>query len=402
MPELVFSVSEVGKYLQRALQLDAMLTRIRVRGEVSNCKTYPSGHTYFTLKDETATLRCVWFKFQKPAGSLLLEDGMRIVVTGSISFYERDGNVQLVLTGAMMDGIGAWYERYKRLEARLEAEGLFAPEKKRPIPAARRIGVVTSPAGAVFHDICQVASRRDPRIEILLYPVQVQGEHAAANIAAGIRWFGAHPWADVLIIGRGGGSAEDLWPFSEEIVVRAVTESPLPVVSAVGHETDYSLCDRAADLRAPTPSAAAELVVANIGETLLWLEQVNDRLYSAIQKYIADKDKTLQIRKRLLRSMEPLKLLLQREQILNMLFHRVRNAMCGIIAASESSLQMREQTLHALNPRGILDRGYAILTNIEGKLIREAVPGERVIVETDRSFVKATVNSIEVKENTDE
>ncbi len=259
-----YRVSWLARYLKELIESDLRLSNIWLEGEVSNLTRSSAGHLYFTLKDEEAQLRCVMFRRAMPTGRQAqggapVEVGAQVLAHGNVSFYETRGDLQLIVDFVQPAGIGVWQAQYERLKEQLEAEGLFDPARKRPLPSfPRRLGVVTSPTGAVFHDICHVAGRRWPLVEIVLAPTPVQGAEAAAGIAASLRRLNEEPDIDVIILARGGGSIEDLWPFNEEIVARAVYGSRVPVICGVGHEVDFTIADYVADVRAPTPSAAAE------------------------------------------------------------------------------------------------------------------------------------------------
>ena len=260
----VYTVKQVNAYIKNMFTQDFMLNRIWVKGEVSNCKYHTSGHIYFSLKDESGTIACVMFAGSRQGLSFRLEEGQQVIVFGSVSVYERSGQYQLYAREIVRDGLGALYERFEALKNELAEMGMFAPEYKQPIPRyIRTLGVVTAPTGAAVRDIINIAARRNPFVQIILYPAQVQGEGASDSIVRGIRML-EQKKPDVIIIGRGGGSIEDLWAFNEENVARAVFECSVPVISAVGHETDTTISDYVADLRAPTPSAAAELAVYDI------------------------------------------------------------------------------------------------------------------------------------------
>lgn len=260
----VYTVKQVNAYVKNMFAQDFMLSRIYVKGEVSNVKYHTSGHIYFSLKDESGTIACVMFAGQRSGLSFRMREGQQIIAYGQVSIYERDGKYQLYVKEARLDGEGVLYERFLQLKKELEEMGMFAPEYKKPIPKyAKKIGVVTAPTGAAVRDIINVSKRRNPYVDIILFPAQVQGEGAAESIVRGIRMLEAIG-VDVMIVGRGGGSIEDLWAFNEEIVARAVFECEVPIISAVGHETDTTIIDYVSDLRAPTPSAAAELAVYDL------------------------------------------------------------------------------------------------------------------------------------------
>lgn len=402
MAEWVFSVGEVNRYVQRALTMDRLLQNVRIRGEVSNCKTYASGHTYFSLKDDEGVLRCVWFKGQKGPGALRLEDGLRVVVRGSIGLYIRDGQYQLNAVDAEMDGIGAWYERYRLLEERLEREGLFDPSRKRPLPThVRRLGIITSRSGAVFHDIMQVASRRQKNISMLLYPVQVQGEQAPAEIVEALAWFTLHGGVDVIILGRGGGSIEDLWGFNDERVVRAICSCPIPIISAVGHETDHTLSDRAADVRAATPSMAAELAVPDQRVRLASLSAVESAMQRAMARHLESWEGRLAHGERMLAACSPQARLNEAAQRCDHVQDRLFRSMETYLDSRNSPLLAWGAALRALDPRRVLNRGYAIVTDGEGHVVTGALPvGTTVQLDVRGARMRAMITQAEAKEET--
>ena len=261
MRQNVYSVGQVNTYIKNMFGQDYLLNRLYVKGEVSNCKYHTSGHIYFSLKDETGAIACVMFAAQRSTLKFRLAEGQRVIVLGSVRVYERDGKYQLYANEIVLDGVGLLYERFQALKKELEEMGMFAPEYKKPIPAyCKKVGIVTAPTGAAIRDIMNISRRRNPYVQLILYPALVQGEMAAASIVRGIEALDKLG-LDVIIVGRGGGSMEDLWAFNEEIVARAIFHCQTPVISAVGHETDTTIADYVADLRAPTPSAAAELAV---------------------------------------------------------------------------------------------------------------------------------------------
>ena len=279
------SVTDLNKYIKDKVDGDEFLNNVLVKGEISNFKDHYTGHKYFTLKDENSLIKCGMFKSYAMHLNFVPKDGMKVMILGSVSVFERDGVYQIYAKAMRQDGLGSLYEAYEKLKADLEKEGLFDEAHKKKIPfMPNTIGVLTSNTGAVIRDIINVSTRRNPNVHIRLYPVPVQGPGAAEKIANGIKFMNENHLADVLIIGRGGGSLEDLWPFNEEIVARAIYDSEIPIISAVGHETDFSISDFVADLRAPTPSAAAELAVANISDVKYTLEQYNNRYKNALKK----------------------------------------------------------------------------------------------------------------------
>ena len=282
MARNVYTVKQVNAYIKNMFTQDFMLNRIYVKGEVSNCKYHTSGHIYFSLKDESGTIACVMFAGQRGGLSFHMREGQQIIVLGSVNVYERTGSYQLYANEIRLDGEGALYEKYQMLKQELEEMGMFAPEYKQEIPAyAKRIGVVTAPTGAAVRDIMNISARRNPYVQLILYPAQVQGEGAKESIVRGIRMLEMKE-VDVIIIGRGGGSIEDLWAFNEEEVARAIFDCMVPVISAVGHETDVTIADYVADLRAPTPSAAAELAVWDYRQVENYLTECRLRMNRSV------------------------------------------------------------------------------------------------------------------------
>lgn len=278
MARNVYTVKQVNSYIKNMFTQDFMLNRIYVKGEVSNCKYHTSGHIYFSLKDESGTIACVMFAGQRGGLSFHMREGQQIIVLGSVNVYERTGSYQLYAQEIRLDGEGTLYEKYQMLKQELEEMGMFAPEYKKAIPRyAKRIGVVTAPTGAAVRDIMNISARRNPYVQLLLYPAQVQGEGAKESIVRGIRMLETKN-VDVIIVGRGGGSIEDLWAFNDECVARAIFDCQVPVISAVGHETDVTIADYVADLRAPTPSAAAELAVWDYRQLQGYLDECRLRM----------------------------------------------------------------------------------------------------------------------------
>lgn len=285
--ELAVTVSEVNKYIKDKIALDENLSNILIKGEISNFKNHYTGHMYFTLKDDKSLIKCIMFKSYAQKLTFMPRDGMKVIVLGAISVFERDGIYQVYVKAMEEDGLGDLYKKYQELKQRLEKEGLFAQEHKMKIPFMPKvIGVLTSQTGSVIRDIINVSTRRNPNVHIRLLPVPVQGEGAAEKIAKGIEYMNRNKLADVLILARGGGSLEDLWPFNEEIVANCIYNSEIPIISAVGHETDFTIADFVADLRAPTPSAAAELAVPDIYEVHKKINMYQDRLRTGLVKKV--------------------------------------------------------------------------------------------------------------------
>ena len=280
----VYTVKQVNAYIKNMFTQDFMLNRIYIKGEVSNCKYHTSGHLYFSLKDESGTIACVMFAGQRSGLSFRMQEGQQVIVLGSVSVYERDGRYQVYAKEIVLDGAGLLYEKFIKLKKELEEMGMFAPEYKKPIPKyVRTVGVVTAPTGAAVRDIINITRRRNPYVQILLYPALVQGDGASESVVRGIRAL-EEAKVDVMIVGRGGGSIEDLWTFNEENVARAVFECSVPVISAVGHETDTTIIDYVADLRAPTPSAAAELAICNYRELLEMIRTERERMHRSMRR----------------------------------------------------------------------------------------------------------------------
>ncbi len=367
---MVRSVSDVTLFVKNMFDQEGLLQGLLVRGEVSNFKRYPSGHAYFTLKDEKASLKCVMFKSRAQRLTFEPENGMQVIARGNISVYERDGVYQLYVDALTPEGAGALAIAFAQCRDRLAAEGLFDEERKKPLPPfPKTIGVVTSSAGAVLRDIHRVAKRRFPQVKLVLCPVAVQGDEAAPQITQAIRFFNEKYPVDVLIVGRGGGSAEDLWAFNEEAVVRAVAASKIPVISAVGHETDFTLSDFAADVRAATPSQAAELAVPDAADLVRHIEGLRSSLRSLRHRWMTVK------RDRLARVMErpfwqePRRLLDMRRQRLDMAMERFQRLMKSALESKRRRLEMDMERLELLSPVHVLRRGYGLISTVRGEML---------------------------------
>ena len=366
----VYTVKQVNSYIKNMFTQDFMLSRIYVKGEVSNCKYHTSGHIYFSLKDESGTIACVMFAGQRSGLSFRLQEGQQVIVLGSVSVYERSGQYQLYAKEIMLDGLGALYEKFEALKKELSDMGMFAPEYKQPIPRyIHTLGIVTAPTGAAVRDIINISGRRNPYVQLILCPAQVQGEGAADSIVRGIRALEKYG-VDVMIVGRGGGSIEDLWAFNEERVARAIFESRVPVISAVGHETDTTIADFAADLRAPTPSAAAELAVYDIREALEKLEgfrqSMRERMRLGLEQNRAVLDR-LQLR---LRHAHPRQKLNESRQYAADLESRLRNLMSSRLELEKHRLALCVEKMKGLSPLEKLSQGYSYVQTPEGKNIR--------------------------------
>lgn len=380
--EVVFSVSQMTEYISRKMFSDPFLSTVKVVGEVTNFGHSSVGNAYFTLKDENAMLDCVVYDFRQHPDMDVISDGALLEIGGRISFYRKNASVQLIVDSAVLGGTGDLYARFERTKQKLFQEGLFAEAHKKPLPEfPLRIGVVTSPSGAVLHDIINVSTRRFDGIHIIVYPVPVQGADAAPRICCGIGYFNEKATADVIIVARGGGSFEDLAPFNEESVARAVYSSKIPVVSAVGHETDYSLCDMAADLRAPTPSAAAELVIREKRALLDALDRQKKKLLDALIDMFESRDAQL---KRLRSAVSPhaLRLMLSRaEESLNANMKLMKNSLTNTFDRQEMRLDRYRDRLEDLNPLRVLERGFAIVHSQEGIVTSSAKSADDMEIE---------------------
>ncbi len=361
-------ISEANSYIKRILSNDPILYNLKVKGEISNFKVHTSGNVYLSLKDETSKLNCVIFKNNYDR-SLNLDNGVKVVANGYISVYERDGSYQLYINSIEIEGIGNLYIEFNKLKEKLNKEGLFDIRYKKSIPKIpKSIGVVTSQTGAVIRDIINVIKRRYPKVNIKLYPVTVQGINSAKDICEGIEFFNTFQNVDTIIVGRGGGSIEELWSFNEEIVARAVFNSKIPIISAVGHETDFTICDFVADMRAPTPSAAAEIATPSLDDLEFKLENIKNRMSNSLKNQVQlDKQKlnsTFEKINNYLKSYTIKDNIIQLDRIYDKIAFEVENN----IKEKNERLTNMGAILHSLSPLATLDRGYSIV-QIEGKVI---------------------------------
>ena len=366
------TVTQLNKYLKDRFDEDENLNAILVKGEISNFKNHYTGHLYFTLKDENSLIKCIMFKSYAEKLNFKPKDGMKVMVFGTVSVFERDGVYQIYAKTMMEDGIGDLHEQFEQLKAKLEKEGLFEQTHKKAIPLYPKVvGVLTSQTGAVIRDIINVSTRRNPNVYIRLLPVPVQGPGAAEQIADKIRIMNEKKLADVLIIGRGGGSLEDLWPFNEEIVARAIYDSEIPIISAVGHETDFTIADFVADLRAPTPSAAAELAVPDIFEVKQKIINYQDRSKLALKKKI----EIMKLRfEKVMKSRiftDPMRKVMDNSIILDDYMKRLENAMKEIKTEKKNKYIELVTKLDSISPLKTLIRGYS-LTEKDGQIIKSA------------------------------
>ena len=365
------SVTDLNKYIKDKVDGDEFLNNVLVKGEISNFKDHYTGHKYFTLKDENSLIKCVMFKSYAMHLNFVPKDGMKVMILGSVSVFERDGVYQIYAKAMRQDGLGSLYEAYEKLKADLEKEGLFDEAHKKKIPfMPNTIGVLTSNTGAVIRDIINVSTRRNPNVHIRLYPVPVQGPGAAEKIANGIKFMNENHLADVLIIGRGGGSLEDLWPFNEEIVARAIYDSEIPIISAVGHETDFSISDFVADLRAPTPSAAAELAVANISDVKYTLEQYNNRYKNALKEKI--EVMRLSYEKCMARPAfkNPTQKINEKLMVVDMKVKSLQTSINLKLKEERTKFVKEVARLDSLSPLKTLSRGYSIVTTQNGNIAK--------------------------------
>ena len=394
----IYSVSQVNSYIKNMFAQDFALSRISVRGEVSNCKYHTSGHIYFTLKDKTGTLAAVMFAGQRRGLSFQLQEGQQVVVTGTVDVYERDGKYQLYARKIEQDGQGDLFLRFQKLRDQLEEMGMFAPEYKQPIPRyARTVGVVTASTGAAIRDIMNITARRNPYVQLILYPALVQGAGAAARIVRGIQTLD-EMGLDVLIVGRGGGSIEDLWAFNEEPVARAIFNCRTPVISAVGHETDVTIADYVADLRAPTPSAAAELAVFDYRQFEEQLLAYNAALRRAMGRQVERRRFQADQYRLRLQLHDPMSTLRQQRQRLADLQDQMEEAMKRKLTMAKHRLALAGGRLHGLSPLEKISRGFGFLTDENSRRIEHAAdvnPGDLITIRITDGRLKARVTERE-------
>ena len=368
--EDIKSVSQVNMFIKNMFIREYALNYISVKGEVSNCKYHSSGHIYFTIKDSSSQLSCVMFASARNGLQFKMEEGQSVIVQGSIGVYERDGKYQLYAQKIIMDGAGRLYEEYEKMKKRLLAEGLFDADRKKAIPKyASKIGVVTAPTGAVIQDICNVANRRNPYVQIYLYPAKVQGEGAQDTIIKGLKYFEKTD-VDTVIIGRGGGSIEDLWAFNEERLARVIAACAKPVISAVGHETDTTIADFAADLRAPTPSAAAELAVYSYREVEVGLREMKHSLKWQMDNILRIKKMKLANYQLMLDGLSPKDAVRQKRLFIADFEERLNNIMKQKITLARHQLELYIEELKGLSPLDKLKSGYSYVSDMEGNNVK--------------------------------
>jgi exodeoxyribonuclease VII large subunit len=383
----VLSVSVLARYLKELLETDDLLQNVWVQGEISGCRTYASGHCYFTLKDAEAQLPCVFFKHARQRSAApQLRDGMAIAANGSISLYERDGKLQLYVESVELIGEGALFLRFEQLKARLSAEGLFEPERKRPIPEQPSVvGLVTSPDGAALRDMLRVLRTRYPLVQVILSPTLVQGSEAPAAIAAAIDRLNEHGEANVIIVARGGGSIEELWAFNEEVVARAIARSRIPVISGVGHETDFTIADFVADYRASTPTAAATKAVPDIADLQADLDEKQQILTAILDEKLERLKERLERAAYDLQRASPKSVLNQRRQQLDDLTEMLQTRISHLLSLRAERLRGQSLRLHSLSPLLTIARGYAVVRRDSDQAVitgpQQVQPGEQLTIQ---------------------
>ena len=397
MTKNVYSVGQVNNYIKNMFAQDFMLHRISIRGEVSNCKYHSSGHIYFTIKDDTGTMNAIMFSGNRRGLTFPMKEGDKVVVTGSVEVYERDGRYQVYARTIELDGAGNLYLKFEALKKELEEMGMFAPEYKQPIPKyARTIGVVTAPTGAAIQDIRNIAGRRNPYVQLILYPSLVQGEGAASSIVNGIHAM-ERLGVDVIIVGRGGGSIEDLWAFNEKIVARAIFDCPIPIISAVGHQTDWTIADYVADLRAPTPSAAAELAVYDFRQTKEQLHALRNQFARELDRKISATRTRLEHDKMRLKYLSPMNRLNENKRRAMDYEVKLSLQMQNLIRERRHTLTLLAGSLDAHSPAKKLSGGYAFVSASSGKGLRsvhEVSEGSDVAIHLLDGEITAKVSRI--------
>lgn len=397
----VYSVTQVNLYIKDMFVRDYVLGNIYVKGEVSNCKYHTSGHIYFTLKDDKGQMACVMFAGQRNGLTFKMQEGQSVIALGTVSVYERDGKYQLYAKEIILDGSGVLYQKYEQLKSQLAAEGLFSPDHKKKIPTfAKKVGIVTAKTGAAVQDIINIARRRNPYVQLVLYPAKVQGEGAAQTIVQGIKALDSYG-VDTIIVGRGGGSIEDLWAFNEEIVARAIYACNTPIISAVGHETDITIADFVSDLRAPTPSAGAELAVFNYDELNAILKGYEDAFKKALKNKIYDaRNQVKQFSLKLSYANPVYQIRQKRGQLIDM-ETKLEKLIQQIVRGKRHKLALYVERLEGLSPLRKLSKGYALVVNnrmeVVNKIEKVNLEEEITISVTDGD-VTAKVIRVEKKE----
>lgn len=390
----VYSVRQVNAYIKNMFTQDFMLNRIYIKGEVSNCKYHTSGHIYFSLKDESGSIACIMFAGNRGGLAFRMQDGQQVIALGNVTTYERDGKYQLYAKEIILDGVGLLYEKFEALKRELGEMGMFAQEYKQPIPRfAKRIGIVTAPTGAAIRDIMNISARRNPYVQLVLYPALVQGDGAAASIVKGIEMLEKQD-VDVIIVGRGGGSIEDLWAFNEEVVARAIFNCRIPIISAVGHETDTTIADYVADLRAPTPSAAAELAVFEYQTVANYLGQQHLKLNRTLHQKIQLERMKVNSYRLKMNYLHPKNKLREQQQYCVELEQRLRSAMERKLNLAKQSLAIRIERMKGASPLAKLNQGFSYVASNAGtvvKSIQDVKKEDELTIYMTDGIVKAKV-----------
>ena len=393
----IYTVKQVNSYIKNIFTSDFMLKRIYIKGEVSNCKYHSSGHIYFSLKDESGTIACVMFAGMRSGLSFRMQDGQQVVVLGNVDVYERDGKYQVYAREIILEGAGLLYEKFEKLKKELEEMGMFAPEYKQPIPKyVSKVGVATASTGAAVRDIIQVAGRRNPYVQIILYPVKVQGEGSKESIVEGIQAL-EKEGVDVIIVGRGGGSIEDLWAFNEEIVARAIFNCSVPIISAVGHETDTTIADYVADMRAPTPSAAAELAVYKYTDLEEYLYSYKIQMTRLINNEIYKYRQKAAISAQKLKAKSPVNKLHDNIQRATYIEDKLKALMQETLKSKRHELQVYIEKIKGLSPLERLNKGYSYIVDESGSNINsisKVVAGDRMHIYLSDGTVDAKVEKV--------
>lgn len=402
MSQNVLSITQLNEYIRGRMDSDPLLTQVAVRGEISNYKMYPSGHHYFTLKDESSALKCVMFKGNAMRLRFRPENGMKIIAMGKVSVFPRDGAYQLYCAAMAMDGVGDLYAAFEQLKKKLAAQGLFDPAHKKPLPKyPGTIGIITSSAGAAVHDILRILQKRYPLTNVRLLPVRVQGAEAPGEIAAAIQYANRYKLADLLIVGRGGGSIEDLWAFNDERVAYAIYQSDIPVISAVGHEPDVTISDFVADLRAATPSNAAELAVPDQDTLQQNLDSMASAMAGSLSRQIKAARQHLAVLSQSPALRSPTGYLEQKEKELQLLTNRLTSSQNQIISRNEQRYIAAVSKLDAMSPLKVLTRGYSMAQTEKGEVLRSVKQvdlGERICVSLEDGKLSAIVMNKETSE----
>ena len=402
----ILTVRQLNEFAKMTLENNPVLSSVWVRGEISNFKRHYTGHMYFSVKDDGACIDAVMFRSYAEKLKFQPLDGMKVLIHGKVTVFEKNGKYQIYVSAVEPDGIGALYVAFEQLKARLSAEGLFDPEIKKPIPKIpRAVGVITSPTGAAVRDIINVAGRRFPLAELVLFPAQVQGEGAEKDLVEGIRYFGRTHRADVVIIGRGGGSIEDLWAFNSEALAREIRRSSVPVISAVGHETDFTICDFAADLRAPTPSAGAEIAVPDSAELKRKLGNVIPHMASIVTREIAHLRMRLDFLAKSRVLTGPTAYIDDRRNLLLTLSTDMERALIAILDKKRHSLSRLSAVLEAVSPLRVISKGYSAVFRLDGAVVRsvsDVSPGDGITLRVSDGTINAGVISVEKNINNSE